>query len=145
MKLNKFFKAFKYPFSFINDNTYKLINITFIMFNNNFKAEDIDLSLINFPKDIVKVYYYEKGINDKKPWQFIGKIKYEDTYKFIYYIGECDYTGFDCQGFMKLYISKSLNKILNYAVPTTGYSSILDKIDYKKINFLIEKYRFIDS
>ena len=76
--------------------------------DNNFKAEDIDLSLINFPKNIVKVYYYEKGINNKKPWQFIWKIKYEDTYKFIYYIGECDYTGFDCQCFMKLYISKSL-------------------------------------
>lgn len=119
MNLDKFYKAFDYPFGFIDYcGEYKLKDIIHPMFNNKLKKEDININYIKFPKDIVDVYWYKSGINDEEPWEFIGKIKYNDTYRYIYYIGECDYTGFDCQGSMKLYISESLNTILTYGIPS---------------------------
>jgi hypothetical protein len=136
MNLDQFNKDFSYPFSFINYkwlDKYQLKNIITVMFNNKLKAEKLEINNINFPKDIVEVYWYKKGINDEEAWQFIGKIKYQDTYRYIYYIGECDYTGFDCQGSMKLYISKSLKRILNNAVPQKLFT------EYKILQNLIEK------
>jgi len=136
VNMEKFRKAFKEPFSYINhsrlskttrrkqkrdendpfeDERYKLENFTLTMFDKNFKSENIDLNALNFPEDIVEVYDYQEGIDDEKPWHFIGKIKYKNTHKYIYYIADADYTGFDCQGYMKMYISKSLKRILYYA------------------------------
>ena len=125
MNLDKFFKAFDYPFSFINNgfNNYNLEDFTMTMFDKNFKSEKIDLQNIKFPQDIIQVYWYDEGINDEKPWQFIGILKYKNYHLFVYYIGECDYTGFDCQGGMKMYISKSLTKILQNAIPISVYNN----------------------
>lgn len=116
--MEKFNKDFKQPFDFINVlPNYELKNIISIMFNKKLKTEKLDINYINFPKNIVNVYWYDKGIYDEKPWQFIGRIKYKDSYRFVYIIADCDYTGFDCQGSMKLYISKSLKRIMTNAVP----------------------------
>lgn len=87
------------------------------MFNEKLKSEKIDMNDVVFPQDIMKVYWYQEGINDEQPWYFIGKIKCNNKYKYIFYIGECDYTGFECQGIMKMYISKSFKKIINFAIP----------------------------
>jgi hypothetical protein len=121
--MNKFQKAFKYPFSFMKggDNydpiyKYDYNQTCMTMFNNKMKSEKIDMSNVLFSRDIVNVFWYEEGENDVSPWYFIGKIKCNDKFKFIYYIGECDYTGFDCQGDMRIYISSSLQKIIDLAI-----------------------------
>ena len=132
VKMNDFKKAFDYPFSFIkggenyhySDERYLIENFTLTMFNKNLKSEKIDLNLINFPEDIMEVYGYQEGINDEKPWHFVGKIKYKNTHKYIYYIASADYTGFDCQGDMKMYISKSLKRILKYAIEEKTYHNL---------------------
>ena len=80
---------------------------TLTLFDNKLKSERIDLTKINFPKDIKKVYWYDKGINDVTPWQIICKLRSNRHTFYIYYLAGCDYTGFDCQGYMKMYISKS--------------------------------------
>jgi hypothetical protein len=118
--IKKYKKAFKYPFSFILKNkfeNYDIRKITRIMFDTKLQNEKIDISKVNFPENINKVYWYQEGENDKFPWLMIAQIKYGKTYKYIYYVADCDYTGFDCQGNMVLYISKSLSKIIDYAVP----------------------------
>lgn len=94
--MNEFKKAFTYPFSFIKGtenyyysyDRYLIENFTLTMFNKNLKSEKIDLNALNYPQDIVEVYGYQEGINDEKEWQ----------------------------GDMKIYISKSLKRKLNYAV-----------------------------
>ena len=127
MDIKKFYKAFEYPFGFINyDKCYKEFNIenfTLTLFDNKLKSERIDLTKINFPKDIKKVYWYDKGINDKKPWQVICKLRSNRHTFYVYYLAGCDYTGFDCQGYMKMYISKSFKKLLNLAIPSKLFNN----------------------
>jgi hypothetical protein len=133
--LQKFFKAFKYPFSFINMDknnknymdTYNVKNIAHIMFNKNMKKEKINLDKFYFPNNIIYVYWYEEGENDIKPWQFIGITSYKNKVKYVYFIAEADYTGFDCKGMMKLYISKSLKRLIKKAIP----KDILEKHNIK--------------
>lgn len=122
-KFNKFYKAFTYPISFLNkedknyDERYNLKNIIIMLFNKDMKKETMNISKFDFPKNIIDVFWFEEGINDKKPWQFIGKVRYKNKFKYVYYIANSDYSGFDCQGEMKLYISKSLHRLLRKAVP----------------------------
>ena len=98
----------------------KVVN-TLILKNTNV-AINISPGLIvafsHGPIDIKKVYWYDKGINDKKPWHVICKIRPKCHTFYVYYLAGCDYTGFDCQGYMKMYISKLLKKLLNLAVPS---------------------------
>jgi len=118
--LKNFHKAFEYPFSFMNvnyDDRYSLENISMTMFGNDMKAEKIDLNHVIFPGNIKKIYFYKEGKNDISPWYFIGEISYEEKSLYIYYEGLCDYTGFDCQGSMKLYISEHYDRIIDRALP----------------------------
>ena len=132
INIKQFKKAFEYPFSFLKggknylsgDQRYQIENFTLTMFNKNLKSENIDLNKINFPEDITEVYGYHEGKNDVDPWHFVGKIKYKQSYKYLYYIGEADNTGFDCQGSMKMYISKSLKRILKYAIEENTYHDL---------------------
>jgi len=128
--MNEFYVAFNYPFRFINCaiNDYRVENFTVMMFDDNLKSENIDVNSINLPKDIVDVYWYKKGKNDEEPWEFIGKIKCKDKEYYVYYIANCDYTGFDCQGDMKMYISEHLSRILTHAVPIKLHSYVNDSI-----------------
>ena len=89
-----------------------------MVFNKNMKKEHINIKYFDFPKNILEVYWYEEGENDVRPWQFIGKVRYKNKFKYVYYIADSDYTGFDCQGEMKLYVSKSLNRLLRKAIPS---------------------------
>lgn len=111
--LEKFNEAFKEPFEFINDESYEytIDNISMTMFDENMQPEKIDL------KNIHTVYMYQKGIHDKKPWYFLGMLKNRHEKYYIYYEADCDYTGFDCQGSMKLYISKYFDRIVRLALP----------------------------
>jgi hypothetical protein len=124
-KFNKFYKAFKYPISFLNkedknyDERYQLKNIIIMVFNKNMKKEHINIKYFDFPKNILEVYWYEEGENNVRPWQFIGKVRYKNKFKYVYYIADSDYTGFDCvNSDMKLYVSKSLNRLLRKAIPS---------------------------
>jgi len=129
INMNEFYNAFNYPFGFINcsiTTDYRTEDFTVIMFDDNFKSENINIKSINLSKDIIEVYWYEKGKNDYKPWEFVGKIKCEDKHYYVYYIANCDYTGFDCQGDMKMYISEHLSRILKHAVPTKLHNYISD-------------------
>ena len=73
MNIKKFYKAFEYPFKFIGDYilSYNIENFTVTLFNNKLQSEKIDLTKINFLKDIKKIYWYVEEINDEKPWQII--------------------------------------------------------------------------
>lgn len=78
MNIKKFYIAFEYPFGYINNDIdierFNIENFTLTLFDDKLKSERIDLTKINFPKDIQKVYWYDKGINDEKPWQVICKL-----------------------------------------------------------------------
>jgi hypothetical protein len=117
-----FMKSFEYPFSYLPEHTkqedrYNYNRICLTLFNNKMKSERINMSNVVLPRDITRVYWFSEGVKDEKPWQFIGRIMCNDKEKYIYYIGECDYTGFSCQGDMKLYVTSSILRLLKLAVP----------------------------
>jgi hypothetical protein len=119
--MDKFNKAFRYPFSFINTENnkerYGIKNIINIMFNKNMKQEKMNINKFNFPRNIIDVLWFDEGSVNKKEWQFIGIIKYKNKKKFIYYVAISGYTGFTYQGEMKLYVSRSLGRLFRKAIP----------------------------
>ena len=48
---------------------------------------------------------------------------------YVFYKGECDYTGFDCQGNMNIYASRSTDVLLQYAMTATDYEKYLADTD----------------
>lgn len=62
--MKKFRSSFYEPFSFIGNSYYgyDLKSIINVMFNKKFEDEKIDIDKIDFPKNIIKVYWYQ--VND---------------------------------------------------------------------------------
>jgi hypothetical protein len=67
-----------------------------------------DLSCGKFPDNIVEFYWLHEGHNDEDAWECLCKL---DNGNFAYYTAWCDYTGFDCQGGMKMIVSKDLKRL----------------------------------
>ena len=110
----KFLDAFEEPFIALKYYTLKDSYVP--LPDENMKSEKIDLRKVKIPQNIVDIYWYIEGEHDEEDWEFLGKIKYGDSFKYIYFNAWCDYTGFDCQGGIKIYISGSKDKLEKYAV-----------------------------
>lgn len=114
------YDQFNYPFSEMYD--LKSINIKLP-----------GLSLLNpgnFPKNIKEWIWSYPGKNDEIDWYLLCKLKNNN---YALYVAWCDYTGFDCQGGMKLYIAKDLNNLINYAMSNNIYKLYIKKtIKYDK-------------
>lgn len=73
-------------------------------------GDDEGRSCGNFPDNIAEYYWIHEGHNDEEPWHCLCKL---DNGYYAFYSAWCDYTGFDCQGGMKLIISKNSDKLFN--------------------------------
>ena len=63
----------------------------------------------SFGKESIKEYYWiHQGTPDEDAWHCLGLLK--DGHYF-YYTASCDYSGFDCQGSMRMFISKDKKKL----------------------------------
>ena len=134
----EFLTAFEYPFETIgSDDRYILSEMYVPMFDKNMKSKKIDLRKVKIPKNITEVYWYKEGIPDEADWEFLGKIKYGKSFKYIYFVAWCDYTGFDCQGGMKFYLDDSREYLEKYAkkeiVPLVEKYEIVPQSDLMKI------------
>lgn len=77
---------------------------------------------IDFPSCINHYYWIYEGQNDEFPWRSL--FRYVDKYgkeRYGFYLGECDYTGFDCQGSMRLYVSDRFDIIIEKALTDQDY------------------------
>jgi hypothetical protein len=85
----------EYPFSFLRNGEYprKTEPIP------GCPTEEIDV----FPDNIAEYYWISPGENDEKPWMCLCRLT---NGVYVFYMGECDYTGFDCQGNMKIYAAR---------------------------------------
>ncbi len=72
----------------------------------------------DFPNTIAEYYWIHEGVNDEEPWCCLCKLK-NDVY--VFYKGECDYTGFDCQGNMEIYASKDPAILIQYGMSSADY------------------------
>ena len=101
--------ALKYPFSYIAGSEDK-------GWCADYDTDDFSEGLLGeekcdagkFPDNIVEFYWLHEGHNDEDAWQLLCKL---DNGNFAFYCAWCDYTGFDCQGGMKLIVSKDLKRL----------------------------------
>jgi hypothetical protein len=113
----------EYPFSFIDDHDY----ITKDFCKGLPDEEPLDCG--NFPKNITEYYWIHEGENDEEPWMCLCKLT-NDCY--VFYSASCDYTGFDCQGGMKMIISKDKERLFNMGLTYRQRKIIISEIKYKK-------------
>ena len=94
----------EYPFSFIRED------------GNGWSANDFSDGLLGdekcdagkFPNNITEFYWVSEGCNDEAPWELLCKL---DNGNYAFYSAWCDYTGFDCQGGMKLIVSQDKTRL----------------------------------
>lgn len=105
-----------YPYDYINDE-----------FQENYSLENILRPIIvepdppdigNFPQNIREHFWVRGGENDGDSWMSCGELK---NGVYFFFSGSCDYTGFDCQGGMKLVASTSWQNIVDHAMTQEEY------------------------
>ena len=111
---------YDYPFSTIKDDSGYL----------NFGPSSIYTQLIgqpntgrkigNFPDNIKTYIWGREGENDEQSWLLLCQL---DNGYYAYLEAWCDYTGFDCQGGMKLYCSKEPHILVEMAMDDTSRES----------------------
>ena len=102
----------EYPYSFLNEYDLKPEEII---------GEPVE-DYIDFPTCITHYYWIHEGVNDEVPWRAL--FRYVDNNgktRYGLYIGECDYTGFDCRGTMRLYVSDFIEVLIEKALTDEDY------------------------
>lgn len=104
--------AFEYPFACIScddEEEGPYTSYDTADFCEGLLGEEKDgLSCGKFPNNIVEFYWLHEGHHDEDAWECLCKL---DNGNYAYYTAWCDYTGFDCQGGMKLIVSKDLKRL----------------------------------
>jgi hypothetical protein len=100
----------EYPFEFIRNGEYDRVTQEI----PGQTSEEIGM----FPDNIAEYYWISDGENDEKPWMTLCKLT---NGVYVFYKGECDYTGFDCQGHMKIYASKDHSVLTLYGMSGEEY------------------------
>lgn len=108
-----------YPYDFIKSGEYPLEEI----------LQDICIEKEipdpgNFPDNIQEHYWIHSGENDGDDWMAVGKLT---NGSYFLYTGGCDYTGFDCQGGMRLWVNPAWERIIDYAMSNSIYKSYMDE------------------
>lgn len=68
--------------------------------------------------EIEHYYWIFGGAHDDESWRFLARLK---NGIYVFYTASCDYTGFDCQGDMKVWASHDPAVLLLYAMGNRDY------------------------
>ena len=102
----------EYPFEYIRNGEYDRVPQEI----PGQPLEDIG----EFPDNIAEYYWISEGENDERPWMTLCRLR---NGVYVFYKGECDYTGFDCQGHMKIYASKDHSVLTMYGMSSEEYDT----------------------
>ncbi len=102
--------SLEYPFSFLRNGEYR--NEC-----DSIPGQDVE-DIGAFPDNIAEYLWISPGANDECPWLCLCRL---DTGVHVYFRGECDYTGFDCQGDMKLYAHRDPNILIQMGMTAADY------------------------
>lgn len=113
----------EYPFSFITNGDYKVAD-----FCRGVPGDEVcDPGC--FPNNITEFYWIHEGAHDEEAWTCLCRL---DTGEYVFYLARCDYTGFDCQGEMVMFIAKS-NELLFYQGLTRGQRGLCLAVKRSKL------------
>lgn len=125
--------AFSYPFSCISSSeepgcwpTYDTDDFC----EGLLGEEKNGLSCGKFPDNIVEFYWLHEGHNDEDAWECLCKL---DNGNYAYYTAWCDYTGFDCQGGMKLVISRDLKRLFYEGLTERSRANCIKEKTYRSV------------
>lgn len=109
-------KSLSYPYLYINNNIYDEYDLTPQSIIGEPNQDTID-----FPSCVTNYYWIHEGINDEVPWRALFSYEYKDKSGYGFFIAECDYTGFDCRGDMRLYLSDKVEVLIEKAFTDEDY------------------------
>jgi hypothetical protein len=113
------YSALDEPFEYLDD--YKL-NPTTIPGEPSYENENFN----DFNARIEHYFWVQEGEHDSTPWRCLVKL-HDGRYAF--YEAGCDYTGFDCQGYMRIWVSKSYATLINLAMDSATYLEYINNTE----------------
>ena len=102
----------EYPFEYIRNGEYDRVP-------QEIPGQPLE-EIGEFPDNITEYYWISEGENDERPWMTLCRLT---NGVYVFYKGECDYTGFDCQGHMKIYASKDHSVLTMYGMSSEEYDT----------------------
>jgi hypothetical protein len=85
---------------------------------------------IDFPSCVTHYYWIHKGVHDEDSWRVLFRYyDREGKARYGFYVGECDYTGFDCRGDMELYVSDRYDILIDKALSDRDYAYYIMETD----------------
>lgn len=122
-QINPHIACLKEPFSFVQE--YRL-KATPIPGDEIFREEHYE-DFTDFPKIIDHYFWVQEGENDGKPWKCLVKIDdgVAGSGTYAYFEAGCDYTGFDCQGWMKAWVSHYYHTLVKFVMDEETYQQYL--------------------
>lgn len=84
---------------------------------NDLPGQEV-LDVSGFPNNVTEYFWIHEGENDGEPWKAVGHLK---SGVYVFFKGECDYTGFDCQGNMFLYAARDIETLVDLAMDINDY------------------------
>lgn len=112
-------KEMEYPYESIGTDGYSLEDIY-----RPIVTETSNASAGNFPKNIKEHFWIRPGVHDGDSWYSCGQLTNNN---YFFYSASCDYTGFDCQGGMNLWVSSSWDTLVNHGMGSTLYRLYLQQ------------------
>jgi hypothetical protein len=108
--------AFGYPFGEMEASNYPVADIVKPLLT---QTPEMATALAgDFPYNISEWLWSSPGQNDENPWLLLCRL---NTGAYAFYRAGCDYTGFDCQGWMGLTVSKELADVVEHGMQNYDY------------------------
>ena len=86
-----------------------------------------------FPNNISEYYWINDGKNDEHPWYVLGRL---NNGAYFYFIASCNFSGFECEGQMALYLAPNLQTLYDNgmcAAARLRFASCFDKATREKL------------
>lgn len=112
-----------YPFEFLRTGEYSRA-ITPLLGQTVEECATLDIGA--FPDTIAEYFWVHTGENDEEPWLVLCRLQ---NGLYVFYRGECDYTGFDCQGDMRIYVARTVDMLLLHAMTAADYEKYTAETD----------------
>lgn len=87
-------------------------------------TEPVAADVGDFPRNIQEHFWIRGGERDGDSWLSCGVLS---NGNYFFYTGGCDYTGFDCQGGMNLWVSTSWQTIVDHAMSRSDYELYVEQ------------------
>lgn len=107
----------EYPYGYIGEDEYGC-HYTLEDIRRGIVVEEEQADAGDFPNNIREHFWVRGGERDGDSWMSCGQLT---NGAFFFFTGGCDYTGFDCQGGMSLWVSTSWKNIVEHAMSQADY------------------------